>query len=160
MELFLPASYFRWSVPGGTSPLFTYDFYRTARFLDFFVGALAHLVSTDVESLLQLPVTQDLEAVLQLLDNSPLLERCGIYRGACLENVSINPASLLVREVSFYSSYGCDMDEFRQCIELVRSGRVDVNPVISGTVSQDELPQALERLCSPNDDVKLVLEME
>lgn len=79
--------------------------------------------------------------------------------GACLESISLNPASLLVREIAFQGSYGCDMEEFRHCIELVRSGRIDVNPVISGVVSQDELPDAFERLCGPNDKVKLVMEI-
>lgn len=79
--------------------------------------------------------------------------------GACLENININPAILLVREVRFETSYGCDMEEFLHCMELVRSGRVDVNSIISRTVSQDELPAALERLCGPNDDVKLLVEI-
>lgn len=79
--------------------------------------------------------------------------------GACLENINLNPAMLLVREITFYSSYGCDMDELRDCIEAVASGRIDVNPIISRTVSQDELPEAFERLCGPNDEVKLVMEI-
>jgi len=64
-----------------------------------------------------------------------------------------------VREIAFQSSYGCDMEEFRRCIELVSDGEIDVDPVISGTVPQDELPHALERLCEPNDEVKLLMEM-
>ena len=79
--------------------------------------------------------------------------------GACLENINFNPASLLVREIAFQGSYGCDMEEFRRCIELVSGGSIDVNPVISGTVPQDELPHALERLCEPNDEVKLLMEI-
>ncbi len=78
---------------------------------------------------------------------------------ACLENININPALLLVREICFETSYGCDMEEFRHCIELVSSGKVDVNPIISRTVSQTELPEAFERLCGPNDEVKLVMEI-
>ena len=80
--------------------------------------------------------------------------------GACLQNVNLNPASLLVREIAFQSSYGCDMKEFRQCIEMVHSGRVGVDPIITGTVSRDELPAAFERLCGPNDEVKLVMEVQ
>jgi threonine dehydrogenase-like Zn-dependent dehydrogenase len=78
---------------------------------------------------------------------------------ACLENININPALLLVREICFESSYGCDMEEFRHCIELVSAGKVDVNPIISRSVSQAELPGAFERLCGPNDDVKVVMEI-
>lgn len=80
--------------------------------------------------------------------------------GACLESVRINPASLLVREIAFQGSYGCDMDEFRHCIELVGGGRIDIDPIISGAVSLDELPEAFERLCEPNDEVKLIMEIE
>ena len=44
-------------------------------------------------------------------------------------------------------------------IDLVGDEKIDVNPVISGSVTQDELTDAFERLCAPNDEVKLVLEM-
>ena len=79
--------------------------------------------------------------------------------GACRENINLNPATLLVREIAFHSSYGCDMEEMRECIEAVASGRIDVAPIISGTVAQDALPDAFERLCGPNEDVKLVMEI-
>lgn len=80
--------------------------------------------------------------------------------GACLQNVNFNPASLLVREVGFQASYGCDMVEMKECIELVRSGRVHIDSIISGTVSQDDLPGAFERLCRANEDLKLVMEID
>ena len=79
--------------------------------------------------------------------------------GACLENVDISPTSLLVREVAFQGSYGCDMDEFSRCIELVSSGKIDIDPMIGEPVSLDELQSAFERLCEPNDDVKLLMEI-
>jgi len=79
--------------------------------------------------------------------------------GACLENINLNPAMLLVREIAFQGSYGCDMEDLRDCIEAVASGRINVNPIISRAVSQEELPDAFERLCGPNDEVKLVMEI-
>jgi (R,R)-butanediol dehydrogenase/meso-butanediol dehydrogenase/diacetyl reductase len=79
--------------------------------------------------------------------------------GACLESITFNPATMLVREVSFQGSYGCDMEEFRHCIELVASGKVDISPIISGTVPQDELPGAFEKLSGPNDEIKLLMEI-
>jgi 2-desacetyl-2-hydroxyethyl bacteriochlorophyllide A dehydrogenase len=79
--------------------------------------------------------------------------------GACLENVNFNPATLLVREIALQASYGCDMAELKECIKLISTGKINVDPIISGTVSQRELPLALERLCGPNDDLKLVLEI-
>ncbi len=79
--------------------------------------------------------------------------------GACLENVNLNPASMLVREVAFLGSYGCDIDEFRHCIELVGGGRIDIDPVISEAVPIDDLPKAFERLCEQTDAVKLFMEI-
>jgi 2-desacetyl-2-hydroxyethyl bacteriochlorophyllide A dehydrogenase len=79
--------------------------------------------------------------------------------GACLENVDISPTSLLVREVAFQGSYGCDMDEFSRCIELVSSGKIDIDAMIGESVSLDELQSAFERLCEPNDEVKLLMEI-
>ena len=79
--------------------------------------------------------------------------------GACLESINLNPASMLVKETAFQGSYGCDMVEFSHCIELIASGKVDVDPIISGAVSLDELPNAFEKLSGPNDEIKLLMEI-
>ncbi len=109
-----------------------------------------------------------IDAVVECSGNGRVLEEAFnmigfagkiLMLGACLENIDLNPATLLVREVGFQGSYGCDMEEFLKCIELVNSGRIDLDPIISGTVSQDELPDAFERLCGRHDDVKLVMEI-
>ncbi|RJP26337.1 MAG: hypothetical protein C4520_00690 [Candidatus Abyssobacteria bacterium SURF_5] len=77
--------------------------------------------------------------------------------GTCLENVGFNPATMLVRELAFQASYGCDMQEVLDCIDLVGNGRIDIKPIISGTASIEELPDVFERLCGPNDDIKLLM---
>ena len=109
-----------------------------------------------------------IDAVVECSGNGRVLEEAFnmvgfagkiLLLGACLENINLNPATLLVREVGFQASYGCDMEEFLECIELVNTGKVDVDPIISGTVSQDELPDVFERLCGQHDDVKLVMEI-
>jgi len=80
--------------------------------------------------------------------------------GTCLQNVPINPAMLLVREIAVHSSYGCDMEEFLKCIELVASGRIDIGPIISGCVPLEGLPDAFERLCSSDTEIKVLMEIE
>jgi 2-desacetyl-2-hydroxyethyl bacteriochlorophyllide A dehydrogenase len=79
--------------------------------------------------------------------------------GTCLENVSINPAMMLVREISVHSSYGCDMEEVRNCIDLVGGGRIDITPIISGAVSLEALPDTFERLCKENNAIKVLMEI-
>jgi 2-desacetyl-2-hydroxyethyl bacteriochlorophyllide A dehydrogenase len=79
--------------------------------------------------------------------------------GTCLQNVSINPAMMLVREIAVHASYGCDMQEVRDCIDLVGSGRIDIKPIISGAVSLEALPDAFERLCKENNEIKLLMEI-
>jgi 2-desacetyl-2-hydroxyethyl bacteriochlorophyllide A dehydrogenase len=109
-----------------------------------------------------------IDAVIECSGNARVLEDAFMLAGfagkilllgACLENVNLNPAMLLVREVGLQGSYGCDMDEYKRCLELVRSGRVNIDPIISGTVSQEGLADALERLCGPNEEIKLVMEI-
>jgi threonine dehydrogenase-like Zn-dependent dehydrogenase len=66
---------------------------------------------------------------------------------------------MLVREITLQGSYGCDMEEFRRCIELVGAGKVDIDSIISGAVPLEQLPEAFERLCEPTDEVKLLMEI-
>jgi len=65
---------------------------------------------------------------------------------------------LVARELTFTGSYASS-GEFRQCIDLVASGRINVEPLISDVVPLQEGPRAFERLLKAEENLlKIVLE--
>lgn len=69
-----------------------------------------------------------------------------------------NPQELVARELTFTGSYASS-GEFGDCIELVASGRIDVEPLISEVLPLSQGPRAFERLLKAEEDLlKIVLE--
>lgn len=65
---------------------------------------------------------------------------------------------LIARELTFTGSYASS-GEFRDCIELVASGKINVEPLISDVLPMQEGPDAFDRLLKAEEDlVKIVLE--
>jgi L-iditol 2-dehydrogenase len=65
---------------------------------------------------------------------------------------------LVARELTFTGSYASS-GEFRQCIDLVASGRINVEPLISDVLPLEEGPHAFERLLKAEENLlKIVLE--
>jgi L-iditol 2-dehydrogenase len=69
-----------------------------------------------------------------------------------------NPQELVARELTFTGSYASS-GEFRDCIDLVASGKIDVEPLISDVMPLSEGSRAFERLLKAEEDLlKIVLE--
>lgn len=68
----------------------------------------------------------------------------------------VNLLQLLVQEKSIIGTVGYP-DEFREAVELIVSGAIDVSPLISDVVSLDELPSVFERLSASRDGRQKVL---
>jgi L-iditol 2-dehydrogenase len=65
---------------------------------------------------------------------------------------------LVAREHTFTGSYASS-GEFRQCIELVASGQINVEPLISDVLPLEEGPRAFDRLLKAEENLlKIVLE--
>ena len=65
---------------------------------------------------------------------------------------------LIARELTFTGSYASS-GEFRDCIELVASGKISVGPLISDVLPLEEGPDAFDRLLKAEENlVKIVLE--
>ncbi|MFH1717146.1 MAG: galactitol-1-phosphate 5-dehydrogenase [Planctomycetota bacterium] len=64
----------------------------------------------------------------------------------------------IARELTFAGSYASS-GEFRDCIELVASGKINVKPLISGVLPLEEGPGAFDRLLKGEENLlKIVLE--
>jgi len=69
-----------------------------------------------------------------------------------------NPQELVARELTFVGSYASS-GEFRDCIDLVASGRIDVEPLISDVLPLSEAAAAFDRLRKGEENLlKIVLE--
>jgi L-iditol 2-dehydrogenase len=65
---------------------------------------------------------------------------------------------LVAREHTFAGSYASS-GEFRDCIDLVASGQINVEPLISDVLPLEDGPRAFERLLKAEEDLlKIVLE--
>lgn len=63
------------------------------------------------------------------------------------ENIEINPAVLMFKELTLTAAYGNTHEENIQCLRWMSEGKLDVRPLITDTVTLDQLPQVyLERI--------------
>jgi len=74
------------------------------------------------------------------------------------KNAKFDLQQLIARELTFTGSYASS-GEFRDCIELVASGKINVEPLISDVLPMQEGPDAFDRLLKAEENlVKIVLE--
>jgi len=74
------------------------------------------------------------------------------------KNTEFNLQELVARELTFTGSYASS-GEFRECIELVASGKINVEPLISDVLPLEDGPDAFDRLLKAEDNLlKIVLE--
>ncbi len=74
------------------------------------------------------------------------------------KTAEFNLQELVARELTFTGSYASS-GEFRDCIELVASGRINVEPLISDVLPLKDGPGAFERLLKAEENLlKIVLE--
>jgi 6-hydroxycyclohex-1-ene-1-carbonyl-CoA dehydrogenase len=62
------------------------------------------------------------------------------------EDVTLSAAKLMFYELEVVGSLGCGGGEYPEIIELVRTGRIQLDPIISGTVPLDDINDGLDRL--------------
>ena len=74
------------------------------------------------------------------------------------KKAQFNLQELVARELTFTGSYASS-GEFRDCIELVASGKINVEPLISDVLPLREGPRAFDRLLKAEENLlKIVLE--
>jgi len=78
--------------------------------------------------------------------------------GNLTPEVRFNPQQLVARELTIVGSYASS-GEFRDCIDLVASGKIDVEPLISDVLPLSEGASAFKRLLDGRENLlKIVLE--
>jgi (R,R)-butanediol dehydrogenase/meso-butanediol dehydrogenase/diacetyl reductase len=79
--------------------------------------------------------------------------------GVCMEEDSWGPIAAMNKELDLRFSLGLEPGEIEMAIAMLAAGRVDTSPMITHTVSIDELPGAFAALSHPNLQTKVMLEL-
>jgi threonine dehydrogenase-like Zn-dependent dehydrogenase len=78
--------------------------------------------------------------------------------GVCMEPDEIVPFFAIAKELSVQFVLAYSTDEFAGALAAIADGRVDVGPMITGTVDLPGVPGAFEALAHPDEHVKILVE--
>ncbi|MBI4832158.1 MAG: alcohol dehydrogenase catalytic domain-containing protein [Candidatus Lindowbacteria bacterium] len=91
-----------------------------------------------------------------------LVRRAGkvVLVGVCMEPATVQPVLWIIKEVSMQTTLGFTRAEFEDILDFMHKGIIKADNLVSETVSLDDVPQAFERLLSPNTELKVLVEFE
>ena len=75
------------------------------------------------------------------------------------EPTAVLPADWIAREISLQASFGATPDDFRITLDLIRSGKIAVDPMLSEAsfVPIEEIQEAFEALVKPTTQLQMVV---
>ncbi len=79
--------------------------------------------------------------------------------GAYMQDDLFQPMAALNRELDIHFSLGLEAGEVETTIAMLSAGRISTAPMITHTVSLEDLPDAFAALSRPSDQTKLMLEL-
>jgi len=91
-----------------------------------------------------------------------LVRRAGkvVLVGVCMEPATVMPVFWMLQEISMQTSMGFVRSEFETSLDLIHKGKLKTDGLVTETVSLDGLPDAFERLLTPNDEIKVLVEFD
>jgi 2-desacetyl-2-hydroxyethyl bacteriochlorophyllide A dehydrogenase len=93
----------------------------------------------------------------QCIDLAPLHGKI-IVVGVCRGEDQIFPRVALRKELSIQFVLGYTRDEFGLVLDMLASGRIDAEPLITGVIGLDETPAMFEALRRPGDHAKVLID--
>ena len=81
-----------------------------------------------------------------------------VVAGVCMEDDRIRPMIGINKELSLQFVLGYQPHEFAGTLNAIAEGRIDVAPLITDRVRLDDVPEAFERLRSPESQAKILVE--
>jgi threonine dehydrogenase-like Zn-dependent dehydrogenase len=78
--------------------------------------------------------------------------------GVCMEPDQLRPMLGVTKELTIGFSFGYDPVEFAETLRRIAEGEVDVDPLITGSVPLDGVPQAFTDLATPDTHAKILVE--
>jgi len=91
-----------------------------------------------------------------------LVRRAGmvVLVGVCMEPVTVTPVLWNINEISMQSTIGFSRDEFIGSLEHIRTGALTTDGLVSEVISIDRVPEMFERLLTPNEEIKVLVEFD
>lgn len=89
--------------------------------------------------------------------NAPLLTRVVVV-GVCMGQDSFRPSMAINKEIDLRFVFAYDPSEFHQTLQWIASGKVDVRPLVTGTVGLDGVAGAFADLADPERHAKILVD--
>lgn len=93
----------------------------------------------------------------QIIDGAPLLSRI-VVAGVCMQVDRIEPALAIQKEVELRFVFGHSPLEYRDTVHLIADGRVNCEPLITGTVGLEGVAAAFDALRDPERHAKILVD--
>jgi 2-desacetyl-2-hydroxyethyl bacteriochlorophyllide A dehydrogenase len=93
----------------------------------------------------------------QLMFDAPTGARI-VVAGVCMEDDRIKPMVGIYKEINLQFVLGYTPEEFTAAFRSLEEGRIDAAPLITGKVGLDEVADFFERLQSPDQHAKVLVE--
>ncbi len=97
-----------------------------------------------------------------MLNTAMLLAGIGgriIVLGVCVEPDEILPLTGVLKELELKFALGYSKHEFAEALEALRSGRIDVGPLITDVIDLDLVPETFHALAAPTTQCKVLIEL-
>ena len=78
--------------------------------------------------------------------------------GACMQEDHIHPMLGIGKELSLQFVLGYTPEEFAASLDAIATERVDLSPLLTGTVSIDDIPRAFTELGNPEAHAKILVQ--
>lgn len=92
-----------------------------------------------------------------ILNGAPMMSRVMVV-GVCMESDAIEPALAINKEIDFRFVLGYTPLEYRDALHMIAEGKVDVTPLITGTVGLDGVANAFDALRDPERHAKILID--
>lgn len=92
----------------------------------------------------------------QIVGAAPLRSRVVVV-GVCMETDRFRPALAINKEIELHFAFGYDPGEFRDTLHMLADGKVDPDPLITGTVGLDGVANAFTALANPERHAKILI---
>ena len=78
--------------------------------------------------------------------------------GACMQEDRIHPMLGIGKELSLQFVLGYTPEEFATSLDAIADERVDLSPLLTGTVTIDDIPRAFTDLGNPEAHAKVLVQ--
>lgn len=78
--------------------------------------------------------------------------------GVCMQQDHLQPAIGIVRELNVQFVLGYTPDEFAATLDAIADGALDLDPLVTGVVDVEGVPQAFDDLANPEAHAKILVE--